>query len=588
MPLPIIQRELRLAARKASTFYLRTVAAGVAVLIGSGGLMIQYFAGGGFGVGKYLFAILTALALAGVLLAGLFLTADSLSEEKREGTLGLLFLTDQRGYDVVLGKLVATSLRGFVALLSVFPILALTVLAGGVEVPQVWRTSLALLNTLFCSLAAGLFVSSVSRNHLAALGGTLVGLILLVGAGPAIDAVLAIALSAPFPLRAGFTSPLYAFQLATGWGKVPYWESLLISHGVGWLLLGAASLVVPRSWQDKPRVMRGANRVPPPVAAASATGSSSPTAEAVPAKTPGRGRARRIRKWLEINPAFWLAARTPAQAASAWILAGILLCTFLGFRFLGTPESSWIALAVAFGILTPVLYIWMAIRTCGYFVEARKSGLFELLMVTPLGPARIAYGYWRCFLQAFGPPLVLLFALQVVGSIVSTNPFRSMNLGSSAPSGTSLWVMAFFTAAGSVLTTVTNLVALVWFGMWMGLTSKNIGVAAMKTLALVLVVPWFAVTFLSGLAVPLWMLAVGRLGGTAGMAQGMLWFSVVSAMLSALLYVAKNVGFVAWSHRQLTGRFRAEVASGPVALRRLTSRVPPVMGATPPALRGSS
>ena len=29
-------------------------------------------------------------------------TADSLSAEKREGTLGLLFLTDLRGYDVVL------------------------------------------------------------------------------------------------------------------------------------------------------------------------------------------------------------------------------------------------------------------------------------------------------------------------------------------------------------------------------------------------------------------------------------------------------------------------------------------------------
>jgi hypothetical protein len=242
---------------------------------------------------------------------------------------------------------------------------------------------------------------------------------------------------------------------------------------------------------------------------------------------------------------------------------------------------------VAFGILTPILYIWMAVRTCGYFVEARKSGLFELLMVTPLGPARIAYGYWRCFMRIFGPPLVLLFALQIAGAIASSNPFRSMNLGPSAPSGTALWVMGFFTTVSSVLTTVTNLVALVWFGMWMGLTSKSIGVAAMKTLALVLVVPWFAVSFLSGLAVPLWMLAMGRLGGTGAMAQGMMWFSVASAMFSALLYVAKNVGFVVWSQRRLTGQFRAEVASGPVAIRRLTPRVPPVMGATPPALRGS-
>jgi len=33
------------------------------------------------------------------------LTADTLSGESREGTLGLLFLTDLRSWDVTLGKL---------------------------------------------------------------------------------------------------------------------------------------------------------------------------------------------------------------------------------------------------------------------------------------------------------------------------------------------------------------------------------------------------------------------------------------------------------------------------------------------------
>ena len=32
------------------------------------------------------------------------MTADCLSEEKREGTLGLLFLTDLRGYDIVVSS----------------------------------------------------------------------------------------------------------------------------------------------------------------------------------------------------------------------------------------------------------------------------------------------------------------------------------------------------------------------------------------------------------------------------------------------------------------------------------------------------
>jgi len=39
-------------------------------------------------------------------LAGVRLTADTLSEEKRNGTLGLLFLTNLRGLDVVGGDVV--------------------------------------------------------------------------------------------------------------------------------------------------------------------------------------------------------------------------------------------------------------------------------------------------------------------------------------------------------------------------------------------------------------------------------------------------------------------------------------------------
>ena len=54
-------------------------------------------------------------------LAGVRLTADTLSEEKRNGTLGLLFLTDLRGYDVVLGKMITASLKSFYGVLAVLP-----------------------------------------------------------------------------------------------------------------------------------------------------------------------------------------------------------------------------------------------------------------------------------------------------------------------------------------------------------------------------------------------------------------------------------------------------------------------------------
>src|SRR2546421_2321533 len=179
--LPVVERELRVAARKRSTFWIRIAAALVALLI-AGGVLVLTMVIPGFGragLGKGLFAILTWISLAAALSAGLFFTSDCLSEEKREGTLGFLFLTDLRGYDVAGGKLLATLMRGFYALLAVLPVLAITLLLGGVTGAQFWKTSLALLNALFCSLAAGLFVSAISRDSQKALAATLFLLLVL-------------------------------------------------------------------------------------------------------------------------------------------------------------------------------------------------------------------------------------------------------------------------------------------------------------------------------------------------------------------------------------------------------------------------
>src|SRR6185503_3253732 len=120
--LPIVGRELRVAARKRSTFWVRVSAAIVALVIGCGFLILAQFRFG-FGTacfGMGLFITLTWLCFIAVLSAGLFFTSDCLSEEKRDGTIGLLLLTDLTGYDPVLGKLLETSLRAFYALLAVF------------------------------------------------------------------------------------------------------------------------------------------------------------------------------------------------------------------------------------------------------------------------------------------------------------------------------------------------------------------------------------------------------------------------------------------------------------------------------------
>src|SRR5688572_32427191 len=155
--LPIAERELRVAARKRATFWIRLSAALLTMIIASAMLFIFSKAGGPMpNKGQILFLILAWMAFAYAFAAGVFLTADSLSEERREGTLGLLFLTDLRGYDVVLGKLAATSLHAVYGVVATFPILAISLMLGGLLASAFWTGMLAILNMLFVSLAAGM------------------------------------------------------------------------------------------------------------------------------------------------------------------------------------------------------------------------------------------------------------------------------------------------------------------------------------------------------------------------------------------------------------------------------------------------
>src|SRR5215471_3794512 len=179
--LPIVDRELRIAARRHGTYWLRVGLASLAILIGSA-IFFFTLELPPYLTGRVLFGALAGLLFLYCLGYGRRSTADCLSQEKRDGTLGLLFLTDLKGHDVVLGKLAATSLRGFYALMAVFPVLAVTLLLGGISHGEFWRMVLVLVNTFWLSLAIGVFGSAISRDHRRAMAANFLLLLLLVAA----------------------------------------------------------------------------------------------------------------------------------------------------------------------------------------------------------------------------------------------------------------------------------------------------------------------------------------------------------------------------------------------------------------------
>src|SRR4030095_12909288 len=121
--LPIVERELRVAARRPMTYWTRFSAASLAIVISAWvWLGLARRDAPPASLGQTLFGALSVLVFGFCLLAGVRNTADSVSEEKREGTLGLLFLTDLKGYDVVLGKFVANSVNSVYAALALFPV----------------------------------------------------------------------------------------------------------------------------------------------------------------------------------------------------------------------------------------------------------------------------------------------------------------------------------------------------------------------------------------------------------------------------------------------------------------------------------
>src|SRR5207302_865755 len=125
--------------------------------------------------------------------------------------------------DIILGKLAATSLTSVYGLLAMLPILALSLLLGGVTEGEFWRRALALANLLFFSLSAGMWVSARSRSERRAMAGTL-WMVLLFLAVPLLAGANFVALLSPGYCFLHAPEALYR---STAQG---YWQSFLCTQ----------------------------------------------------------------------------------------------------------------------------------------------------------------------------------------------------------------------------------------------------------------------------------------------------------------------------------------------------------------------
>jgi ABC-type transport system involved in cytochrome c biogenesis permease component len=464
--LPIVQRELRIAARKPMMFRIRWWAALLGLGLATFALLLVSVSRGR-SMGNPLFSLLTGYGFAMALLAGVFLTSDALTEEKRSGTLGLLFLTNLKGYDVVLGKFMAQSLTAFYCLLALLPVTALPLLLGGVEGAEFWRMALALGNALFFSLAAGICVSAFMRDSQRAMGNTL-GVVLLTAAFlPAmVRAASGVTRIPPVWLKLGWLSPFFPFSYSSealyARNAGAYWASLAGSQLLAWSFLAAASLALPLQLRE-----RGASR---------ARGATAALRE---------DPARRARV-LDRNPVEWLLRGNRTRVSwVAWFIAVGWLVTALLVALLAGNEFLFVLVycGIPFAFLLKLLF---AMQACRFFVEARTSGGLELLLCTPLSDQQVIGGQMRALWLAFAGPLAAFVAglflptlLKIAIVLFKRSEYESLIASAGG----------FMMGGGELVRLAADLFAVLWFGAGLALTSKKPRLAPALTILLVLVLP---------------------------------------------------------------------------------------------------
>jgi hypothetical protein len=548
---PIIERELRVASRRAGTYWTRLGAAGAATFITGAFVIVSQLAaiagatvfGATVFSGYPLFLTLRTLGFAAALAGGLFLASDSLSEERREGTLGLLLLTGLSAGQVVLGKALVAIFRGAQWLLAALPLAGLTLMLGGVTAGEFGGLAIALANALVWSVALSLIASACVQHWT----GTVLLTIALLAAGLIVPPVLQVL----GVQHAALASPWQTAIEARALQRPPFWISVGLVQLQAWICLALAGARVRRS----------------PDASSSAPQSVDSAAQQVRFGSVAHRRDVR-RAWMDPNPVRWLAMR------ELWfrrLLNGIALLTLAALAALATlGEPEWLlGLApMAGGMLAFLVSLYISSQASRFFAETARNGFLELLVISPLAPRTMVHGQ----LWALGRAVLLPAAMAIAMPLVRwANVLVAVLPAVQAGTGTNIvpyFHAQLISACCEILVYPLSLWALAFMGLLMGLRWQRPLRAFVMTVGLGWLAPAFALGIIGAATMPLIFMAP-RSAWLIGAAQGIIGMATYG-----------GIGFFASRHLY---RHFGELASGtPISSRSAAAAVPPPPLVRPP------
>jgi ABC-type transport system involved in multi-copper enzyme maturation permease subunit len=370
----VIGRELRAESRRPGNYWLRVLAAGGLMMVFAS-LVITWQDDAAY-LGRTLFRILYQTTLFACWILSPLMTADCISRERREGTLGLLFLTPLTPLDVILGKSGVHILRVLTLFVAALPILGMPFVLGGVAWQMAVPAVADLAGAVLMGIAAGLCASIK--------GGSTIQVMVRAEAyslGLAPIAAMfhsmadAISVSLPFPSPFAFLELRGGFDIAV-FGFILFW----------------AARRLEKTWQD----------------------------ESVGTHQPGWVKVfseskfwREFFHWntsrtLDRNPMAWLQEYSWTARLTKW-------GWFLSFCFVGLVLLSSGDLLGGQPAAAALLTSGIAFSAAGSFRRERQDGLLELLLVTPLSTWRVLGGrVWGIFCHYF--PAVIVLAVFWTGN----------------------------------------------------------------------------------------------------------------------------------------------------------------------------
>ncbi len=344
-----------------------------------------------------------------------FGAADSISREKREGTLGLLLMTHMKPSQLVFGKAGMHLIRSVYLSFTFIPFLTIPVLLGGVTAEDFLFSAAVLVLVAVSGVASGLIASAVAVRF-----GTAATLALILGS------LAACSMSGLVAAVLAFPSSIF-FQDASSW-----WRLCLLGPGI----IGFPAHAVAQMSQlsTRPRLVVSSAELGLVLLAffflfvairfaayrvhryRESTGETA--REAAFRRwflTPllWRGAFRRIVKSkLERNPLVWLEYRSAWARSARWAMI-LLLVLAESLLLVNLPGDSDL-LRDHLIMLTAVL-AFMTLKSSSSFQQEKETGAFELLLVTPLTEREIVAGRLNAVANYYWLPLILLWAFTLLG-----------------------------------------------------------------------------------------------------------------------------------------------------------------------------